>query len=246
MNEELKQRIQERIRELINLKPGLHLSKIAELLNIPVSEVEHHLKLMENDNIITPREIDGYTRYYPGSPDTSISEDEVQETWKRVYNIISENPGLHLSKIAELLDMSKPLAEYHLLRLEKEKKIKIIKETGYKRYYISTEEIETKDKKILGLLRKDIPLKIVLFLANHKNARHKEILEYLDIAPSTLTYHLNKLIENNIIVVHRYGEEKGYSLKNEKELMAFVLKYRLHIVVDGFKDLWDGLNYKRW
>jgi predicted transcriptional regulator len=246
MIEDIKKDPQERIRDLLRKNPGINMSKIAELLNMRIIEVERHLSELEKNKIISSVQDVGYRRFYLGSPGFEVSEESVQETRDRIYNLIAQNPGLHLSKIAELLKMSKPLAEYHLQRMEKEEKITVLKETGYKRYYIYCEEIEPQDKKIFSLLRKDIPLKIVLFLANHKNAKHKEILKYLNIAPSTLSYHLNSLIKQGIVTIQRYGDEKGYALKNEKELLAFVLKYRLHIVVDGFKELWDGLNYKRW
>lgn len=246
MIEDMNKEIQEKIRDLLRNNPGLHMSKIAELLDMHVKEIERHLyELEKNKTIIVIQDV-GLRRYYLQSPGVEIADENAQETRKRIYNLIAQNPGLHLSKIAELLKMSKPLAEYHLQRMEKEEKITVLKETGYSRYYIYSEEIEPKDKKIFSLLRKDIPLKIVLFLANHKHAKHKEILKYLNIAPSTLSYHLNNLIKQGIVIAQRYGDEKGYALKNEKELLAFVLKYRLHIVVDGFKELWDGLNYKRW
>jgi predicted transcriptional regulator len=238
--------IQEKICDLLRKNPGLHMSKIAELLNMQITEIDHHLFELEKNKLIKAVQDVGYRRFYFGSSGFEVSEESSKETRDRIFNLIAQNPGLHLSKIAELLKMSKPLAEYHLQRMEKEEKITVLKETGYNRYYIYSEEIEPKDKKIFSLLRKDIPLKIVLFLANHKNARHKEILKFLNIAPSTLSYHLDNLIKQGIVCVQRYGDEKGYTLKNEKELLAFVLKYRLHIVVDGFKELWDGLNYKRW
>ena len=238
--------IQKKIYELLKKQPGIDRTKIAELLNLQIADVETSLQKLEKNNLILPIEEGGYTRFYHRPQQKNGKEQTTGETREKILTLITQNPGLHLSKIAELLTMSKPLAEYHLLRMEKERTIQVSKETGYKRYYIADEDIETTDKKILSLLRKDIPLKIVLFLANHKNAKHKDILQYLNIAPSTLSYHLNNLIKQGIILVHRYGDEKGYSLKNEKELMNFILKYRLHIVLDGFKDLWGDLHYKRW
>ena len=246
MAEEHNIETREKIRDLIRKNPGSHISKIAELLNMRISEVECYLFELEKNKIITALQDAGLKRYYMGAPTQETPEGEGEETWKRIYDLISENPGLHLSKIAELLKMSKPLAEYHLLRMEKDDKITVIKEKGYKRYYIRSEQIGPKEKEILSLLRKETLLKIVLFLASHPNAKHSEILKQLDIAPSTLSYHLNNLLKHGIISVQRYGGEKGYNIKNKKELVDFVLKYRLHIVVEGFKDLWDEMNYERW
>jgi len=49
------------------------------------------------------------------------------ETRRKIYELIEKNPGLHLSKIAELLKMRVSLAEYHLLFLEKKDTIETIK-----------------------------------------------------------------------------------------------------------------------
>ena len=191
MSNNTDEEIQKKICDLLKKQPGIDRTKIAELLNLQLSEIETSVQKLVRNNLIIPIEEHGYTRYYLGPPQRNGKEQTTGETREKILTLITQNPGLHLSKIAELLTMSKPLAEYHLLRMEKEETIQVSKETGYKRYYITDEDIETTDKKILSLLRKDIPLKIVLFLANHKNAKHKDILQYLNIAPSTLSYHLN-------------------------------------------------------
>ena len=83
------------------------------------------------------------------------------KTRRKIYNFISKNPGLHLSKIAELLKMRISLVEYHLLFLEKKKIVTLVKEFGYVRCYpCGREEIGSADKKILSLIRQEIPLKI--------------------------------------------------------------------------------------
>jgi len=237
---------QRKIRDLIAKNPGLFAVKIANLLNISISEMNRHLIEMEKNNIITGVKGAGYKQYYLKPNDPSISTDNVQNTKQKIYDLIVEHPGLHLSKIAKFLKMSKPLAEYHLIRMEKNGEITVAKEAHYTRYYINSESIGIRDKKILSLLRKENLLKIALFLANYPNAKHKEISEHLHIPPSTLSYYLDILARNGVIQVHRYGAERGYRVKNEKEFIAFLIKYRLHVVVDGFNELWDSLNFKRW
>ena len=90
-------------------------------------------------------------------------------------------------------------------------------------------------------------LKIVLFLVSNPNMRHKDILRNLDITSSTLSYHLNKLVDFGIIQVKPHGREKGYSLKNKEEIVKILKKYELqielHFAIDGFKDLWEDFDY---
>src|SRR5512136_827411 len=100
--------------------------------------------------------------------------DEILEldTRRKIFDLVSRNPGLHLSKIAEVLQMSVQLVEYHLLYLEKNVVVYAERESGFTRYYIKG-GIGTADKKILSLLRQEVPLKITIFLLKNDNSKNK-------------------------------------------------------------------------
>jgi predicted transcriptional regulator len=163
------------------------------------------------------------------------------EIRRKIYDLIGKNPGLHLSKIAELLDIRKSLIEYHLLYMEKSEVITSTKDTGYTRYYV-VGEIGSREKRFLSVMRQETPLRIVLFLVKNTNARHKEILEQFHIAPSTLSYHLKKLIDNEIIIASLDGEEKRYGLKDEKATVGLLIRYKPYSVFESFKDVWMDLK----
>jgi len=159
------------------------------------------------------------------------------ETRKRIYQLIVDHPGINLSTIAELLEMNVPLVDYHTHHLEENGLIIVEKEEGFKRYY-GKGEIAIEDKKLLRILRQEIPLKIVLFLLKNPNSKHKEILKHFDIAASTLTYHLNKLVKLGVIGLQQSGEEKGYAIINEAQVMNFLIRYKPSDVLRRFKETW--------
>ena len=82
----------------------------------------------------------------------------------------------------------------------------------------------------------------MLLLKKH-SLKHKEIGKKLGLTPSKLTYHLNILEDNEIIDVCTYGREKGYSLKDRKEIVRilnnYILKIELHIAIEEFKNAWN-------
>ena len=170
-----------------------------------------------------------------------MSETAELETRREIFSLIKNHPGLHLSKISELLNMRVSLVEYHLLTMEKNEVISSIKETGFKRYYIK-DEIGAQDKKVLSILRQEKPLKIILFLLKNPNSRHKEILQNFEMAPSTLSYYLKKIVKKGIISVDTYGDEKGYSVVNEKRITRVLILYKPYAVLDSFKDIWKDLT----
>lgn len=162
------------------------------------------------------------------------------KTRRDIFELVSDQPGIHLSKIAKTLEMNVSLVEYHLRFLEKNKLIKSIKEEGFKRYFPRKEKVESKEK--LSELRKEVPLKIVLVLLKEGNMTHKELLKEVDISASTLSYHLKKLEEKDILVSKRYGKNKGYKVKDRKEIIQLLVKYEPHDILEGFADIWTDLR----
>ena len=163
------------------------------------------------------------------------------ETRRKIYDLVSRNPGLHLSKIAEILKMRISLVEYHLLFLERTNTIRGVKESGYTRYYVEG-AIGISDKKILSLLRQEIPLHVILFLLKKDNSQHKDILKNVDVSPSTLSYHLKKMTDNGIIYFNEKDANHGYTILNKEEIVKLLVNYKPYDLFDSFKDVWVDLS----
>jgi predicted transcriptional regulator len=237
--------IRKHICEVIAQNPGIHLSKIAERLQLKIPVVQHYLAILEQQGRISFLDSDGFKRYYFEEKQSGIRDKRIRETRKKIYSLISNSPGLHLSKIAELLHMQLSLAEYHLTSMEKDRLIIAVKDVGYyKRYYLTGSDIGVEQRKMVSLLREEIPLKIVLFLLKQKSAKHKDILQNFDITSSTLSYHLNKLVNLGIVAVPSLADNTGYQLKNPEKIIELLKKYRLIPLTKSFTDIWDDLKFK--
>ena len=163
------------------------------------------------------------------------------ETRRTIYSVVKENPGLHLSKIAELVQMRTSHVEYHLHFLEKHEIIRSEKEKGYIRFYIRG-QIGIKDKQYLFILRQKTTLEIILCLIKYGDMKHKDLLEHLSISASTLSYHLNKLVKKDIVLVHRFGEQKGYQIKDKDIILDVIMRYKPFNMYDGFNEIWSDLS----
>jgi predicted transcriptional regulator len=171
---------------------------------------------------------------------TDLIELEIR---RKIYNLISKNPGLHALKIAEILRISSQLADYHLFYLERNDIVAVVKEEGYRRYHVQG-KIGVEDRRQLALLRQKVPLRIVLFILKNPDSKHKDILKSIDIAPSTLTYHLKKLIKKDIIEFQFFGEQKIYRIKNKKNIIKILIKYKPYSWIDNFEDVWFDFSWK--
>lgn len=167
-----------------------------------------------------------------------MSDSQEFDTRRKIYDFIAQHPGVNLSKIADLLELSTQLVDYHLLYLEKHDLITIEKEGGYKRCYVKG-KIGLKDKRILSVLRQEIPLKIVLFLLKNPYSRHRDILRFLGTSSARFSYHLRKLVRNGIISESKIGDKAGYIISNKKEVIEFLIVYRPSSILMSIKETWE-------
>ena len=95
-------------------------------------------------------------------------------------------------------------------------------------------------KRMLGVLRREIPLRIVLFLIKNPCSKHKDIHQGLELAPSTISFHMKKLLNEGIVVQEKEGEQKGYQVQDPRSVVRILVTYRplFDKLADAFTDLW--------
>ncbi|MFW6141895.1 MAG: winged helix-turn-helix transcriptional regulator [Candidatus Saliniplasma sp.] len=170
-----------------------------------------------------------------------MEEPEIElETRREIFNIIKEYPGLNMRAIERKTGMVLNLVKYHLQKLEEMELVNKIEEEGYNRYYPEKypgERLDYKDKRLLGLLRNETPLGIVVYLLNNRGkAKHKEIRDALDLPASTLSYHLKKLKRKNVIK----KTDSFYKIIDEKHISHLLLEYGPpDDVVERFVEVWE-------
>ncbi|MFH1100948.1 MAG: winged helix-turn-helix transcriptional regulator [Methanobacteriota archaeon] len=164
------------------------------------------------------------------------------EIRRKIYTLILENPGLHAKKIADILSLQGQLADYHLAYLERAEIVTTVKEEGNRRYY-ATGKLGMTERRRISILRKEIPLRIILYLLQYPYSTHKEILEQLEIVKSTLSYHITKLLNYGLIRVHAQDKGKTYTVVNEKEIITLLIKYKPYRRMDSFKETWLDLKW---
>ena len=172
------------------------------------------------------------------------------ETRREIFELIQSNPGMHMRAIARQLDMQLSLVEYHLNYLEDNNIIYIIKEGRYSRYYVDEDledrkvKLSAAEKRILHLLRQEIPLKIVVDLLECGRLTHKQLKSAVGVSGSTLTYHLKKLVDAQIIIKVRRGKGKGFVLQDERMVVRILILGRVKAPsqIENFEKMWDEFH----
>jgi len=168
-----------------------------------------------------------------------IKEDGSEfKTRNEIYNYILEHPGLHLGELSRRMDIPKSTIGYHLNHLKKRERLVKKSEERYTRYYIANKVGKT-DKKILNLLRQTVPREIIIFLLLHPYPSQIKISRNLGKHPTTISFHLKKLMNVDIIETIPNGNETIYRMKNPQHIYDLLIIY-------GESLLGDTADYIVW
>ena len=167
------------------------------------------------------------------------------ETRRRAYELVASTPGLHLRDLARRLEMDVRTAMYHLEQLEKHGLVAGIEEGGYRRFFPRTadgrkaEVVDARDKPLVALLRKRVPLYVSLVLLTRDAATHGELAEHAGVSPSTLSYHLDRMERTGLL--GRDGVK--YVLREADRVARLLYAYRpTQDLIDQFLALWEDFT----
>lgn len=171
-----------------------------------------------------------------------MSKEEALELDSRraIFKAIESNPGIHFRELKRKMDYSVGTLQYHVRYLKEARLIE--EEAGdYTRYYPRREFREV-EKKVLDALRRKYTRRALIYLLTYPGSTHGDLVEALGKAPSTISWHLNKLKEEDLLDEKREGGKTGYYVKEPDKLKALYITYSKSFVdklVDNMVDLWD-------
>lgn len=161
---------------------------------------------------------------------------------RRIFETIKEFPGIHMRELQRKTGMALGTLRYQIRFLERHGLIVEKREGRLLTYYPARggAEVDARDKKYLIILRQELPRLIVLHLMMHPHSTHSEIKVHFNVSPSTLSYHLKRLMGADILG----RDEKGrYYVLDEERVAKVLITYRqsfLDAMVDAFVRFWEG------
>jgi len=163
------------------------------------------------------------------------------ETRRKVYGLVKKYSGCHFREIERKGKFSTGVIKYHLDFLTKHGLIKQEKDGNSLRYFLT--DIQSENRKLLGLLRQDSIRKIILFILTKKDVHHEDIVRFVNLSPSTVSWHIKKLLRNEIITRVKVGRKTTYKLLiQEEEIVRLLISYNesfLDTLVNKTIEMWD-------
>ena len=162
-------------------------------------------------------------------------------TRQRLFNLVLECPGIHFRDIQRRTESATGNLTYHLDKMVKVGLLEISRDGGYLRYY-ARKETSVEEKEILELARRKTHRHILLLLLQNETNTNEQLSRTLNLSPSTISWHIKKLVEKNILSVKAEGRKVFYSVNSPELVSRILIKYKesyMDKLVDRFVDMWE-------
>lgn len=161
-----------------------------------------------------------------------------------IYNFINKNPGIRYRELLRLVRISNGVLTYHLGMLEKFGQIKVQRQSNKKvtRYFVAN--ISKQDSHIIGCFRSRITRSIIIFILKNDYCTFNEIVEYVERAPSTISWHIKRLRDIGILRVIYGNNRLLYSITDKVKVDNVLLHYKETFtdrVIDDYAEMVDKL-----
>jgi predicted transcriptional regulator len=153
-----------------------------------------------------------------------------------ITNIVNKIPGIRYKELQRVTKMPNGTLSYHIDMLMKDGIVMVRRDAGSTRLFPVTMDEYTAE--IISLLKDDIRLRIVKRLLKG-SATYQELHKLVNRSFSTLSWHLGKLIDANIVYVKNIIGMNEYYIR-DPELINNIIEEHLDIV-DNFIDTWGEL-----
>jgi DNA-binding transcriptional ArsR family regulator len=161
---------------------------------------------------------------------------------RQIYEHILATPGTHLRGVHRAVRLPFGQVLYHLNYLEKLELVVVKKDGKFSRYFVKN-LIGRQEKNVISVLRHEVPRTISVLLLFHDEMTHKNILEHVGVSPSTLSFHLAKMVEAEVVTREQRGRESIYKLIDRDLTTKTLIRHRASFqcaVVDRFCQVYEA------
>ena len=142
---------------------------------------------------------------------------------KTIMQFVNETPGIRYRELLRITGVSNGSLSYNLDILHTSGMVRVDKINDRVTRYFSR-NISTLESNLIGFLRQTTTRKIILYILEYGPCHFNDIVNYTNKAPSTISWHLSRLRDSNIIKVGRQNEFHYYDIKINKSKLGMIIK----------------------
>ncbi|WP_226007130.1 winged helix-turn-helix transcriptional regulator [Natrinema salinisoli] len=106
------------IYETIEAEPGSYLSQLSDETGVPLSTVRHHVRILEEEDLITTSKHTGKRRYFLDGADAELQAALAEPAKRDVLEALAELGRAHNGRLADELERDPSTVSHHLAGLE--------------------------------------------------------------------------------------------------------------------------------
>lgn len=156
---------------------------------------------------------------------------------------IDRNPGVRYRELLRIFHLGNGVLTYHLSILERIGKIRADRRKNkITRYYLTG--VPDEDTYLIGQMKNKVSRQLILFVLEHDQCTFGEIVENSGKAPSTISWHLNRLRDAGIISVSLGDRSQHYTIVDSREVKKILVIYKdafLDKIVDNYIGIMDQM-----
>jgi DNA-binding transcriptional ArsR family regulator len=164
--------------------------------------------------------------------------DTLPKLQQKLLLSIDENPGIRYRELLRLINSSNGVLSYHINRLEKMDLVNVERRARMTRFF--PRNISDEIMGVMGSLRNQTSYEIIKLLHDRGPISQQEIIKYTRKAASTISWHMKKLLDDNIVCI----KDKNiiYDGNNDVGVKRQHKKLNLYDLLN--RNIVNGLIYK--
>lgn len=119
----------------------------------------------------------------------------------RIHKYIAAHPGQHFNALTRALDLAPGQVQYHVRKLEDSDRV--IEEHLYGRTHYYTPEYDPWERRAIAVFHRETARDILFCLLERGPSKPATVADDLGIARSTLEWHVDHLVEQDIVEKRR-------------------------------------------
>jgi predicted transcriptional regulator len=171
---------------------------------------------------------------------TNKYEKEVNTIRERIIQSVNDFPGIRYRELLRITGVSNGVLSYHLNLLDNSGKVRVHRVNNRVTRYFS-HDVSIVESYVIGILRQNTTRKIIIYILESGPCGFNDIVKYTKKVPSTVSWHLSRLKDANIIKVRRQNELNYYEIKIDKfTLQKLLNKYKSSFteqIVDDYTNM---------
>ena len=153
-------------------------------------------------------------------------ENRINTIQEKIIKFVNETPGIRYRELLRITGVSNGVLSYHLNLLDNSGRVQVHRINNRTTRYFS-HDVSTEESNLIGLLRQNTARKIIIYILESGPCGFNDIVIYTKKVPSTVSWHLSRLKDANIIKVRKQNELNYYEIKIDKfTLQKLLNKYK--------------------